>query len=232
MRSLVLCPTRGRPGESREAYQSFLDTKALDDTEMLFVVDDDDPKLDAYKDAGLPVLIQPAPGSMVKALNEAALWALDMTGAQYLGFIGDDHRFRTKGWDEAFANLLDERGGGMVYGNDGYWVNGDIPTQIFMSASIVKALGWMGLPTCHHLYIDNAWRVLGEATSCLFYMPDVVIEHMHPAAGKGEWSEGHKRVNTTAMYSRDGTAFSTWANGMARLDIERVAKALGRAVPA
>lgn len=221
MRSLVLCPTRGRPTDAREAYQSFLATKTLDETEMLFVVDDDDGQLSAYKDLGLPVLVQPAPGSMVAALNEAALWALEMTSAEYLGFIGDDHRFRTLGWDEAFTALLDERGGGMVYGNDGFWVNGDIPTQIFMSASIVKALGWMGLPTCRHLYIDNAWRVVGESVGRFFYMPDVVIEHMHPSAGKAAWTEGHKRVNTTEMYGHDGTAFARWLSDGAEADVAR-----------
>jgi hypothetical protein len=98
-----------------------------------------------------------------------------------------------------------------------------------MSASIVEALGWMGLPGCHHLYIDNAWRSLGDATKSLFYMPDVVIEHMHPAGGKAEWDEGHRRVNTEAMYSHDRAVYESWLDGSMSEDIERVRSALGRA---
>lgn len=224
MLSLILCPTRGRPSAAREAYQSFLATKTSNDTEMLFVVDDDDSSIEDYRIEGVPILVQPSPGSMVRALNEAALWALEATPARYLGFIGDDHRFRTPGWDQVFVDLLEERGGGMVYAYDGF--REDIPTQIFMSASIVKALGWMGLPTCQHLYIDNAWRVIGDGVKRLFYMPEILIEHLHPAAGKAVWTEGHRRVNTTEMYGRDGSAFVEWSNTLASMDIERVRAAL------
>jgi hypothetical protein len=226
VKTLVLCPTRGRPGAAREAYTAFGSTKVDPDTAMLFVVDDDDPRLPEYNENHVPILVLPAPGNMVNALNGAADWALTHTSAQYLGFVGDDHRFRTPGWDRLFTDLLDERGGGLVYGNDGYWPNGEIPTQIVMSASIVRALGWMGLPTCTHLYIDNAWRVIGETLGRLFYMPDVLIEHMHPAAGKSEWTPGHQRVNTSEMYDHDAQALADWLEGPFEADLERVREAL------
>jgi hypothetical protein len=225
---LVLCPTRGRPEAAREAYRAFEDTKWLDGTHMLFPVDSDDPRLADYFAERYPVLRQEQPGNMVKALNAAALWAIEELHPKYIGFVGDDHRFRTPGWDEHFTRLLDERGGGFVYGNDLFWPKGEIPTQIFMSASIVKAIGWMGLPSCRHLYIDNAWRILGEGTQSLFYMPDIVVEHMHPAGGKAEWDEGHRRVNTPEMYGHDEAAFNTWLDGSMSEDLERVRSALVR----
>jgi hypothetical protein len=162
-------------------------------------------------------------GNMVKALNYAAR---EVT-SEYVGFIGDDHRFRTKDWDAIFLAQLETQGGGFVYGNDLFWKNGEIPTQVFMSSSIVKALGWMGLPSCKHLYIDNVWRVLGEGTS-ITYMPEVVIEHLHPATGKVKADEGHLRVNAPAMYDHDRAAFEEWQVNLAAQDIEIARQALGR----
>lgn len=225
---LILCPTRGRPEAAREARDSFTKTSQLDDAEIMFVVDDDDPKLDAYLAEPFLTLHQPSPGNMVKALNQAALWALDNLHPKYLGFIGDDHRFRTVGWDVTFVGLLYDRGGGMVYGNDTIRTDGDIPTQIVMSSEIVSTLGWMGLPTCDHLYIDNVWRVIGDEAKALFYMPDIVIEHLHPSAGKAPWDDGHVRVNTVAMYEHDQQAFAAWLQNDAESDIRKVREALGR----
>lgn len=227
---VILCPTRGRPAAAREALASFMQTRQLDSTQLVFALDDDDPALPSYlaiEEDGYQTIQQPAPGDMVKALNSAAEWALGLD-PDYLGFIGDDHRFRTPGWDLNFRSLLTDRGGGMVYGNDLNRVDGDIPTQIVMSAEIVRALGWFGLPTCTHLYIDNAWRVVGEALEAIFYMPDIVIEHLHPAYGKAAWDEGHRRVNTSAMYDHDAAAFSEWIATTATDDVLRVKEAMGR----
>jgi hypothetical protein len=196
---------------------------------MLFVVDNDDPELTGYMASPipLPATYQDPAGNMVGALNQAARWAIETLSPKYLGFIGDDHRFRTPGWDRAFTDVLVAKGGGMVYGNDLFRPDGDIPTQIVMSVEIVQALGWMGLPTCTHLYIDNVWRHIGEALSCLYYMPDVVIEHLHPAAGKAEWDEGHRRVNAPEMYGHDAEAFSQWVATSAAGDLKHVRDALG-----
>ena len=225
---LILCPTRGRPAAAQEAYDSFILTAQLDSSEIMFLIDDDDPEIGGYEAHDYLHLTQPSPGNMVHALNAGALWAIENMEPKYIGFVGDDHRFRTPGWDIAFKGLLETRGGGMVYGNDTVRVDGDIPTQIVMSASIIQTLGWMGLPTCTHLYIDNVWRVIGDECKALFYMPDIVIEHLHPAAGKVEWDDGHKRVNTSQMYEHDAAAFSEWLSSQAESDIRKVREALGR----
>lgn len=224
---LVLCPTRGRPSAAREAQAAFRSTAATGSTELLFVVDNDDPALDEYLSSDITAIHQDPAGNMVGALNLAARWAIENLDPKIVGFVGDDHRFRTAGWDQAFTDVLVAKGGGMVYANDLFWPKGEIPTQIFMSSEIIKALGWMGLPTCTHLYIDNVWRHIGETLGKLFYMPDIVIEHMHPAGGKAEWDEGHRRVNSEAMYAHDRAAFEAWLASDAIEDIERVRSALG-----
>jgi hypothetical protein len=166
-------------------------------------------------------------GGMVNALNAGALETLEKwPHERAIGFVGDDHRFRTPGWDLTFLESLKARKG-FVYGNDLFWRNGEIPTQIFISAEIIKCLGWMGLPSCKHLYIDNVWRELGEATGSIRYFSDVVVEHMHPAGGKAEWDEGHRRVNSEQMYSHDAAAFAAWRDSDRFLDdVAKVRRAL------
>lgn len=227
---VILCPTRGRPEAAREARAAFLDTRRLFGSELIFVVDDDDPEIGGYREIqspGVVVMEQPSQGNMVGALNAAARWTMEAINPGFIGFIGDDHRFRTSRWDEIFVDLLRERNGGMVYGNDGNRRDGDIPTQIVMSSVIVKTLGWMALPSCHHLYVDNVWRVLGDEVGRLFYMPDVIIEHLHPAFGKAVWDENYRRVNSADMYNHDAMAFSAWLSTDMEEDVRRVKAALG-----
>jgi hypothetical protein len=225
---LVLCPTRGRPEAARETYTSFVAMQADPRTELLFIVDDDDPVLSAYETEGLPLHVVSAPGNMVNALNQAAAWATS-PGSPFsiIGFVGDDHRFRTPGWDRIIDPYLTEAGGGFAYANDLAQAM-NLPTQVFVSADIIRTLGWFGLPGCHHLYIDNAWKVLGEESGSLAYFPDIVIEHLHPAYGKGDWDEGHRRVNSEAMFSHDGTVFAEWLKNGAQADVAKVRESLHR----
>ena len=130
-------------------------------------------------------------------------------GAYAVAFMGDDHRPRTKGWDTDYLDALDDLGTGMVYGDD-LFQGEKLPTQIAMTVDIVRAVGWMAPPALRHLYVDSSWLALGKAADCIRYLPDVVVEHVHPAHPDGPkqaWDEGYKRVNSQAMYRRDGFNF-------------------------
>lgn len=232
MSIVVLCPSRGRPEAAAEAYQSFLATKRQPTTQMLIVIDRDDPKFGAYRNAPvgelwLPTVVPDYPRTrrgMVDPVNAVAatLWDTE----SIIGFVGDDHRFRTPGWDALIEENLELFGGGFAYGNDKNWRDGEIPTQIFVSSPILKALGWLALPTCDHLYVDNVWRVLGDEANCLYYFPDIVIEHMHPAFSKGVWDEQYRELNSAATYGHDHDAFVEWMRSGARDDINRVRGAI------
>jgi hypothetical protein len=201
---LVLCPTRGRPDKAKEAFDSFISTKSMGTSAMLFIVDYDDPAREEYR-AALPVAsYEHEGGGMGPPLNAAALDL--MASTDILGFVGDDHRFRTVGWDRRVREEL--RHGGLAYGND--LGRPELPTQVFISSAIVEALGWMCLPGARHLYLDDTWRELGARSGCLHYMEDVIIEHMHPVYGKAESDAGYQRVNHPSVYSHDGTLFSQW----------------------
>jgi hypothetical protein len=232
---VVLCPTRGRVDNAYEVLRSFRATvSAKLDSQLVLVVDRDDPKFVDYaplrREAKVHVYSPEHSGGMVAALNAAAPMAIEKLDAEHLGFVGDDHRFRSLEWDEVFVGHLEGRGGGFAYGNDRFWHKGEIPTQIFMSARIVTALGWMALPTCRHLYVDNAWRVMGDALERLFWFPNVIIEHMHPAVGKAAWDAMYRANNSEERYAADKAAFETWhASPQFEEDVERVRRSLAGA---
>lgn len=232
MEITVLCPTRGNPEALREAYFSFHDTAMERFTRFVAVVDEDDPSLKDYVtmvedmvDLRIDLVPRGESGSMNKALNFAAMRWKDR--ANVIGFIGDDHRFRTKGWDRVIGQVMADQGGGFVYGND-LFQGEALPTAVFISSKIVNALGWFGPPKCKHLYLDNTWKLLGDRADCLYYLPDVVIEHMHPAAGKGEWDANHVRVNATEIYDHDRVAFEEWLNDGVEHDVEVVMGVVSR----
>lgn len=208
---IVIVPSRERPTAARELAEAFAETVAAD-THLWFAVDDNDPQLAEYKalvreklGGAVWVEVVSNPSTMVHALNEAARAVVDEAPFA-VGFMGDDHRPRTTGWDRAYLDALHELGTGIVYGND--LLQGEnLPTQAAMTADIVAALGYMAPPTLRHMYVDNFWRELGRRADCLKYLPGVVVEHLHPAAGKADWDEGYARVNAPTVYAVDEDAF-------------------------
>lgn len=214
---LVIVPSRGRPAAATALAAAFSDTCTAD-TRLAFAVDADDPTIDAY--TGTTLWINHGRKTMVAALNGAVEDLLD-PDTFAVGFMGDDHRPRTIGWDRAYLDALHELGTGIVYGDD-LLQHERIPTQVTMTADIVRSLGHMAPATLTHLFVDNYWRDLGQAAGCLRYLPDVIVEHLHPFAGKAVWDDGHRRVNAPAMYQRDSDAYADYAGSHLAADIAKV----------
>jgi hypothetical protein len=219
----VLVPSRGRPDAARELVDAFAETCTAE-TVLTFVIDEDDPVKDQYsplvsRGPGAPpypaveiCYVDNTAHTMVYALNGAA--AAEAARGEWapfaIGFCGDDHRPRTKGWDTEYLDALRELGTGIVFAEDGY--QGEkLPTQCAMTADIIRALGWMAPPALRHMYVDNFWLDLGSQADCLTYLPDVLVEHMHPVTGKVEWSEGHERVNAPEVVDADAASYAAYA---------------------
>jgi hypothetical protein len=220
---VVIVPSRGRPHTVAEMAEAFERTCTAD-TRLWFAVDDDDPAVEEYHSAapqGVHVVTSDN-RSMVDALNRAALFLSgdDPKRRRALGFMGDDHRPRTKGWDRAYLDALAARPG-IAYCDD-LFQGERLPTQCAMSTEVVRALGHMAPPALTHLYVDNYWLDLGHAANCLTYLPDVVIEHVHPVAGKAQMDEGYARVNAPAMYHRDAAAYGAYMAENGARDIAAV----------
>jgi hypothetical protein len=207
---IIIVPSRGRPHAAAELIEAFGETRTT--AQLVFALDEDDPTRDEYAKVVPPATATidtgGAPATMVRALNAAAMHRAASENPPFaVGFMGDDHRPRTPGWDAVYLEALRELGTGIVYGND--LLQGErIPTQVAMTSDIVRSLGWMAPPVLTHLYVDNFWKDLGVQAGCLRYLADVVVEHLHPVAGKAAWDEGHVRVNAPEMYHADRAAYA------------------------
>lgn len=216
----MICPTKGRPeairrmGDAWEATSGGMQGGPDDAATLIWIVDADDPKLEDYWSElqmypWMEVASIPEWRPMVPKLN----WAARQCAQRFdkLGFLGDDHLPRSVGWSRLLAAAIDEQphSTGIVYGRDGYQ-DDKLPTWWAMSSNIVKALGRMVPADVQHLYCDNAVYQLGRASDSLVYRGDVLIEHMHPVAGKAGWDEGHLRVNRNQQYIRDRLGFEAW----------------------
>lgn len=151
-------------------------------SDLILAIDDDDPCLAEYLRLVDLYSVKVRVGKRLRlggTLNAVALEYADQY--QYLGFMGDDHRPRTLGWDVQYVEALKSHL--FVYGND--LLQGEnLPTQAAMRSSVVKTLGYMSPPVLTHMFIDNAWKAWGEGVGSIKYLPDVIVEHLHPAAGK------------------------------------------------
>ena len=206
---ITLVPTRGRPMNAAQLLSAHEELSTASD--LLFVIDANDPEHDQYHfEVGqeLCMTIDNTSRGMAYPINKAANAIVKQDKYDFFAFLGDDHRPRTAGWDAILIQAMQKRPS-MAYGND-LFQGQRLPTMIAMTSDIVKALGGMVPPKMKHLYLDNFWKKLGEDLGSLTYIDAVVVEHMHPVAGKAEWDEGYKEVNAQEVYSFDALAYQNY----------------------
>lgn len=215
----IVIPTLNRIENCRKLIEQWSKTTVGLST-LYFCIDNTDPALDEYRRMEHDCAIHSSfVGRNVRfVVGEPArlcAWtnrmAVALTGEHRLiGSIGDDHRPMSIEWEVHLLDALDEMGGtGFLYGND--TVHGErLPTACFVSADIIRVLGWMAPPALIHLFIDNVWRDLGEASGCVKYLPGVVIEHFHPIKGAAEWDQTYQEGNSSEVWTADAAAYSTW----------------------
>jgi hypothetical protein len=233
----MIVPSRGRPWNILALVEAWERTASpalrspyivQPPTELLVGLDDDDPELDVYRDIlttrfpGLPWVrwdVHSRQG-FVGTLNRLALAEVER-GVGMVGFLGDDHRPRSRGWDLALRSELLRLGTGLAYGDD--LVQGRrLPTAVVMTADIVHTLGYMALPTLRHLYVDNFWRDLGRRLGRITFLPEVVIEHCHPVAGTAPMDDRYAEVNAPEMYAHDRAAYELYLQDGLAADLDRL----------
>lgn len=225
---LVIVPSRGRPHNIAALHDAWAAT-TTGVSGLLVAVDDDDPALTGYEqvcgERGIELTVRPRL-RMVPTLNKVAVERAPHHFA--VGFLGDDHRPRSLGFDAHYLAALRTLGTGFVYGND-LLAGERLPTQVAMTSDIVQTLGYMAPPTLIHTWADNAWHDLGHAIDRIRYLPDVVVEHMHPLAGKASQDDGYVEVNAPDAFERDRQAFAHWYEHDMPADVAKLRALLGEA---
>lgn len=218
---LVIVPSRGRPqniAALHEAWQATTTSSAR----LLVAVDDDDPMLDGYRqvcgDRGIELTIGPRL-RMCPTLNAVAVERAPRHFA--LGFMGDDHRPKSRAWNQRYLDELHDLGTGFVYGND-LLAGERLPTQVAMTSDIVTTLGWMALPGLQHLWCDNVWWDLGHAIDRIRYLPDVIVVRLHPLAGKAPEDAGYLEVNHPDAAEADRLIYADWYEHQMPKDVEKL----------
>lgn len=215
MSMIVIVPSRGRPENAARLVKAWKETKA--DAVLLFGLDDDDETLLDYP-RGAWMTISPRLG-LVGTLNRLAREVADDRIYHHIGFMGDDHLPRTKHWDKRFCEVLDRFPAAVAYGNDLHQ-GPNLPTAVFMTASIVRTLGYMAPPRFKHMYVDNVWRDWGSGIGELHYLDDVVIEHMHPDAGKGVRDNSYNE--TCGFMGPDGEEYHRYRESGLPVDLTKL----------
>lgn len=215
---VTIVPTRGRPEAIGQLIHWFRRTTVIRSHELLVLVDNDDPMLPDYlyeqnklqRDDPQPNVTfwigERAP--IARLLDDHSIRACAdyESTLRYVGFMGDDHRPRTPHWDQ---DILTTPTPAIVYGDDLYQ-GVRLPTAVWMSTDIIRAINKFCPPNCKHMELDSYWRDLGLATGTLKYIEGMIIEHLHPAAGKAQMDEGYARVGSTEAYQADHLAYEQY----------------------
>jgi hypothetical protein len=221
---LWIVPSRSRPDNIAALIESWKQTRCMAD--LLVVIDNDDPELDNYRRVllgvdGYPWLsfVESDRLRLVGSLNKFAVGAAPLYDS--IGFMGDDHRPRTPIWDGLMAAQLRSMKTGVVYGND-LLQGKNLPTEVVMTTDIISALGYMVPPTIQHLYADNFWLTIGREIGRIEYMDHVVIEHLHPHAGKAPGDAQYDELNSRVQHEKDGHAFETYLRKGLAADLDKI----------
>ncbi len=223
----LIVPSRGRPQNIVRLYEALAKTDS--DVELIVGVDADDPKIDEYyeinKNRNFTLVVSPERRKFGSTLNYLSLMFADEY--EYLAWMGDDHLPVTKGWDQSYRDELAKMDAGIVYGND--LVQGiNIPTQMGFTSNIVKALGYAVPEGFVHLYIDNYFLELGRAIGGCCYLPDVIVQHLHPSAGGAQEDQTYREANSPENWSNDQRRFNEYMIEELTTDAEKIRKYVSR----
>lgn len=207
----IAVPSRGRPHNLRRLAKALKETCTGDYT--LFVrLDNDDPTLPEYLQIDDVEFLVDKRIFFTSSVNELAQLA-DEQGYTHIAILGDDVLPETEGWDEKMIAALNNKLG-VVYGSDGleHLHGPDLPTHVVVPIEMYQKLGWIGLPTSRHLFLDNAWRELGKITRFI-YLKNVKLTHLHRWNEAAPNDQTYEEANDKVKREHDRLAFETWRDG-------------------
>jgi len=212
--ALLIVPTRKRPEACEQLLEQFKQTAEISD--IVFGIDKDDPseysqEIKSRSDINDRLRM----GGTLNLLAQKYA-----PHYEYLAFMGDDHRPRTKGWDRILAEEIGDAPG-IAYGND-LLQGANLPTAVMLSSSIVKKIGFMVPRELIHMYMDNFWLELGKSLGNCKYRGDVIIEHMHYLNNKAKPDALYMETNSEATYAKDSEAYHRYMTTQFAGDVMKI----------
>lgn len=164
----------------------------FDFTPVVVADADDADSVHEWSGAGAPVLVMPdQPGTFPRKVN----YAYRMCSSPWMLLVGDDVEFHP-GWLNAALAVARETGARVIGTNDlgAQRVQaGEHATHLLVSRDYVTDVGasWDGPGVVlhegfRHQYCDNELIDVARARGVWAFAADSVIEHLHPAFGKGK----------------------------------------------
>jgi hypothetical protein len=214
IKTVILTPSRARPHRFWEMRDSAQFTSGAGQVGVAVGLDDDEPELDTYLKIPHIKYVTGTRKNLVEWTNELAKRVINSKEPpRFLVSAGDDHYFSSFGWDERLIDGIQNLNGpGFAYGDD--LTNGSgLCTSWMASIEVVKSLGWMALPGCEHMYIDNAILELGQETGRISYVPEAIIEHRHYLNYPALLDETYLGSNSDEQHERDLRSYRQWRYG-------------------
>jgi len=190
----LLCPTRSRPGAFASMVASAAATAAHpEDIEVIAYIDFDDPELQDYGagvSGGVTVSHVVGPRCVLSdAWNRASRGA---RGNVWM-MAADDLRFISLGWDDIVNDALNWYPDdiALLYGRDGH-ADERMATHPFVTRRWVDIVGRFTAPYFQADYCDLWLHEVAKKVGRAVYLPQLLIEHLHPSFGLGTWDQTHK----------------------------------------
>lgn len=171
---LIILPSRGRPNNVKRFYK-YWKKNSLGLSDLVIGLDSNDKTLNEYEEHEDMIIDTGKGGSFGFVCNRIFEKYGDY---EFYFVVSDDHIIRTYGWEKIFINKLRKEKFGIAYGDD-LFQGRNLPTAAFISGGIARAVGYIVPNSLKHMYTDNVWKDLGLGMGKFFYMPSIIIEHMH-----------------------------------------------------
>ena len=210
MSILAICPTRERVDKCRRMLYSF-DFASREGADIIFCLDYDDPQLGKYIELfeaeKRRYYIYFEKQTITQMFNDVAL----NHGRSYDIYhtSNDDFVYDTVDFDRLVIESVEANGSGIYYGNDKHW-GADMAVAPFITADLVRAVGYLQMPRLIHLCNDTVWTEIGRTLGRLFYIPEIVIDHIHPETKGIERDVISQRVNSPEAYQQDYINYLLW----------------------
>ncbi len=224
---LVICATKQRSHRLKTMLESFDKTKS-EGTEIIISISENDLRLEEYKKIikGRNYIIGEL-GDFNEVLNYVSHELYP--DIKYYGEINDDHIYRTKGWDKKLIEVIETKGGGwgIACGDDltqKDWYAAQHPSGCIISGNIIRTLECFIHSSIKHYCGDDYLKDIGLGISRLFFLPKVIIEHMHYRANKSQEDEVYREVWDSRFVGED--VYSNWVNTCRDGDIQKLKEAM------